>query len=178
MQWRAAQRANSCDAHLRNWLLDTGSLTERLQSHCRQFRLQLLGQGQAPLHEQEITKLGSSRGISVREVVLWGDDKPWVFARSLLPDALLKQQDNQLSTLGSRPLGQVLFNDERFVRHPFDVTCVAPSHAICQQLELGTPPPLWGRRSMFSYEGHTMLVAELFLPAAPAYKQLPDYQYE
>ena len=171
--WQSPGSLRVPDFHLKNWLLDTGSLTERLQSHCRHFRVQLLGQAQVPLLGNERDQVGPGEYL-VREVILWGDDDPWVFARSLLPTALCTRERGELADLGERPLGRILFNDLRFQRQPFQISQLPARHSLLQQLGLTGRRPLWGRRSLFHYLDWHMLVAEVFLPQCPAYKQMGE----
>lgn len=105
----------------------------------------------------------------VREVVLFGEGKPWVFARSILPDELCQ---SDLARLGKRPLGKIIFNDSRFQRSPFDVCDIDDPFPLCQKLNIKACNRLWGRRSVFRYLHHKMMVAEIFLPDSPAYKQM------
>lgn len=169
-QWFRPQECKVPDFHLKNWLLDTGSLTERLQAHCRDFRVQLLGQQPAPLLDNERELMETDAPYVVREVLLCGEQTPWVFARSLLPMALCEADNGELSTLGEKPLGRLLFNDPRFVRQPFQLTCIQPGNELLQQLNLTTCQPLWGRRSVFLFQQWRLMVAEVFLPQSPAYK--------
>lgn len=175
--WVNPERISIPDAYLKNWLLDTGSLTERLQSHCRHFELQVLGQRPIELELEELTRLEieidsyNESDWQVREVILYGDNKPWVFARSILPSALC---ESDLAELGNQPLGQIIFNDSRFSRSPFELNCIVHNDEFLQTLKLQSNNPIWGRRSAFHYKHHIMTVAEFFLPSAPAYKHIPD----
>lgn len=171
------QSIEDCDVPknvLKNWLLDTSSLTERLQAQCQQFSLHLIGQRQISPELEEFQRLGQtlseqqSQQWQIREVILCGDGKPWVFARSVLPNALC---NSDLAELGARPLGQILFNDQRFKRLPFELTQISPSSEFHRKLKIQSNHALWGRRSLFSYQSHNMMVAEIFLPDAPAYRQ-------
>ncbi|QJR81041.1 chorismate lyase [Alteromonas pelagimontana] len=168
VNWTPASEAEIHDPYLRNWLLDTGSLTERLQSMCRRFSLVKLGQGTVALHKSESKRLevADERGWQVREVVLCGDDKPWVFARSVIPNSLIS---GELANLGSSPLGSRLFNDARFTRSEFEV-CHFAADTLPRLPLFASSQPLWGRRSCFRLEGISMMVAELFLADAPAYQ--------
>lgn len=175
-KWQSIEQSPVADAYLRNWLLDTSSLTERLQSKCRQFSLQLLGQRLISPELEEYQTLRrpdveqSAQQWQIREVVLLGDGVPWVFARSVLPNSLCNAD---LAGLGNKPLGQILFNDSRFQRSPFELTQFPANSAFHNSLGLQTLLPLWGRRSLFSYQSYNMMVAEVFLPDAPAYQQAP-----
>ncbi|MCW8109936.1 chorismate lyase [Alteromonas ponticola] len=165
--WERADRVSIPNSYLKNWLLDTGSLTERLQSMCRQFSLQKLGQAEQMLHsgEHEWLASHSSTRWYVREVVLFGDHQPWVFARSVLPHELV---EGELASVGSQPLGKIIFNDQRFSRSEFQLCNISSDHL--GQLGLTKDDvTLWGRRSKFTFNEVDMLVAEVFLPQAPAY---------
>lgn len=169
-RWRRPVQLSVPDPHLKNWLLDTSSLTERLQAHGRDFNLQLLGQRQMPLKLEESKQVGESdQHYQVRQVLLKNADQPWVFAHSLIPQALCQAD---LAELGSQPLGKILFNDLRFVRQPFQICCIEPDHSLLTQLCISCPSPLWGRRSLFDFQGLKIMVAEIFLPCSPAYKMM------
>ena len=172
VEWTSAEQQVIPDPYLKNWLLDTGSLTERLQSQCRHFELQLIGQQSICISEREARHLGAEPGDDqwqAREVILKGEGSPWVFARSLLPNALC---NSDLAELGNRPLGQIIFNDDRFEREPFQISRLDNPAYLLKRIQLDNAKQLWGRRSVFSYQQLKMSVAEVFLPCAPAYRQI------
>jgi chorismate--pyruvate lyase len=163
VNWKEASEVKITDAYLKNWLLDTGSLTERVQSLCHQFSLTLLGQQTLVPEQSELALLNAApqTPFQVREVLLCADGVPWVFARSIIPQTLI---DSELANLGGQPLGKRLFNDARFARSAFQLTTLsAPALGYTQSRQL------WGRRSMFTLEQNKMIVAEVFLPHAPVY---------
>ncbi|MDN4503005.1 chorismate lyase [Alteromonadaceae bacterium BrNp21-10] len=171
--WQPANALIIPDSVLKNWLLDTSSLTERLQSCSRQFSVKVLGQGIAPTQsaERQLIDLQDDQPI-VREVLLQGNQQPWVYARTLMPKALCEDGVNRLADLGDKPLGKVIFNDSRFVRQPFEICCFQGASALHQALSLPHEQVLWGRRSVFTYQQYKMTVAEIFLPGAPSYKNM------
>lgn len=178
-QWSELSETSIDHACLRNWLLDTSSLTERVQSHCQQFSLTVIGQRQMNPELEEIDRLNfnlpsdakpcAKQQWQIREVLLCGNGQPWVFARSVLPQALCERD---LSDLGSRPLGQIIFNDNRFVRQPFELIEISKKDAFLKRLAIESEFSLWGRRSLFQFEHHHLMVAEVFLPQSPAYQTL------
>lgn len=171
--WQLPSELNVPDPQLKNWLLDTGSLTERLQANCRTFSVQLLGQKVVPVTLEERQQLGQiSEDIIVREVILKGDDCPWVFARSLMPVSLCEDGVDDLANLGTKPLGKVIFNDNRFIREPFQVCQLNKNNGLLSKLGGLSSQELWGRRSVFSYLNFKMMVAEVFLPDSPAYSNM------
>ena len=172
VNWVCASNAPQ-QSRLNDWLLDPTSLTARLKKHCNTFRVELLGQRveACQAHEANSDILEGER-VLVREVVLFCDEQPHVFARSLLPIKSLTGEQKQLANLGEQPLGQVLFNNPKLHRQVVEVANIAPSLRVCQlaaMLNLEINQNLWGRRSLFFIEDKPLMVAEVFLPGARAY---------
>lgn len=173
--WADPEQFTIPSQNLKNWLLNTGSLTERLQSQCNSFDLTLLGQRQAEITLEEFQRVClpnqelNPEDWQVREVLLWGDKQPWVFARSIIPQKLC---ESDFINLNTQPLGQLIFNDGRFKRMPFEVTKMCASKDFLTRLHIRSEMDLWGRRSAFSFEGLKMTVSEVFLPSSPAYQEM------
>jgi chorismate--pyruvate lyase len=92
-----------------------------------------------------------------------------VFARSIIPQSLCQ---SDFANLGNKPLGQLIFNDKRFNRSPFQVTHLSQPAPLLASLGFASARQLWGRRSVFCFQGMNMMVAEVFLPKAPAYRNI------
>ena len=172
VDWQAPSGITIPNAQLKNWLLDTGSLTERVQSLSDHFSLELIGQRTQIPHDNELSLLHNNGNTSyqAREILLCGNHQPWVFARSIIPQALV---DSELSDLGREPLGKRLINDTRFTRSQFQL-CTAQA----SQFGINSDQTLWGRRSLFTLDNYSMIVAEVFLPHSPAYSQLATSEKE
>lgn len=165
--------------NLKGWLLDSNSLTARLKSQCQQFRVELLGQRIETCQEDEaVALIPAGEPVLVREVLLFCDDKPHVFARSLLPLSSLTGDEQALANLGTQSLGQVLFNNPSLKRQAIEVALFDKNSAVAKmidQLSIHTniatvDDNLWGRRSIFVLEGKPLMVAEVFLPGTFAYQ--------
>ena len=158
---------------VRAWLLDQGSLTRRVQCACGGcFRVRLLAQGWGRPLASERRLLGMRRGeiAVIREVQLLCDERPWVFARTLIPAGSLKGAARRLTRLGERPLGAVLFADRRVRRGDTQLARLSPRRQLFAAAAQGLNPPpadLWGRRTLFYYGRHPLLVNEIFLPGIP-----------
>ncbi|BDX04549.1 chorismate--pyruvate lyase family protein [Planctobacterium marinum] len=166
------------DPLLRNWLLNTGSLTERLQSQCLRFDVEVLSQSVSGISQDETNYLYGqfdvpAQSTQVREVFLKGNDQHWVFARSLLPCEFLHQEMAELTQLGNQPLGKIIFNDDRFERLGFQLVECPVAGATQTSLAIRAGFSLWGRRSLFRFKQHHIMVAEIFLPDCPAYSYNP-----
>ena len=151
---------------LRPWLLDRGSLTQRLQQHSGgTFAVQVLQQHwmRPRLDEAQALGIAPHQYALVREVLLQGRGENWVYARSILPQQALTGPLRFLRTLDNRPLGALLFSNPAIQRGP-----VVPQRWPQAQLPMSLRQPgapLWGRYSIFHHGQHGILVSEVFLPA-------------
>jgi len=155
---------------VRHWLSDKGSLTRRLRARCTTFGVLPVATGLSRPHLDERALLGLRPGAKayVREVQLICAGVPVVFAHSVLPIRSLRGGWNGVTRLGSRPLGDALFNNPRISRKPLDYRCLRPAHPLFRRVRHHLPVTatrLWARRSLFCLRGHPLLVTEVFLPA-------------
>ena len=176
-QWQSPSKSQliGLPNNLSHWLLDQGSLTARLENHCHNFRVELLGQQQILCPELEANELiKAGEPVLVREVVLYCDEVAQVFARSLLPLSSLVGEAKQLANLGSQSLGQVLFNNASLMRQDIELASFSIDSNVAKfamQLNQKNKETLWGRRSIFMLESKPLMVAEVFLPDAYAYSK-------
>ncbi|MDO9313753.1 MAG: chorismate lyase [Burkholderiaceae bacterium] len=165
-------RTAPVDRSLRAWLESEGSLSRRLARAFGRFEVQVLKQGCAPARADELTVLrraGRSRlsvpRCHVREVMLWGDGQPLVYARSVLPAVQSRLTWRALRGLGTRPLADLLFGLRAAHCTRLGSACMAPMRARRLGERLGwTGSPLWHRRSVFTRRGMPLLVTEWFSP--------------
>lgn len=172
-KWRDAQSFHLPE-HLQSWLLDPSSLTARLKQHCQDFKVEVLGQKIEPCSPEEATiDINAGQEVLVREVLLFCDKKPHVFARSLLPLSSLTGEEEKLANLGSQSLGQVLFNHPHLQRKCIEVASFSAQSRVAElalSCQLPLTDNLWGRRSTFVVDDKPLIVAEIFLPESFAYQ--------
>lgn len=171
-QWHTTESVDF-DKNLLSWLIDENSLTARLKKHCSHFRVQLLGQKVEACHPKEANQdIHEGEQVLVREVLLFCDDVPQVFARSLIPLRSLTGQEGQLAELGEQSLGQVLFNSPHLCRKDIEVASFTEECSVFKlalSFSLPQKAKLWGRRSVFMLGEKPLMVAEVFLPGSFAY---------
>ncbi|GGK61791.1 chorismate--pyruvate lyase family protein [Amphritea balenae] len=160
VRWYTLRRPASPDAPAcwRKWLLDSGSLTQRLiQASKGDFRVEVVRQLWGRPTRSEARELGipHRQMALIREVQLIGNGQPWVFARTIIPASTLTGKQRELNYLGSRSLGTVLFKDPTMQRGALQIS----------KLRLLSGETVWARRSRFLLSGKPLLVAEVFLPA-------------
>jgi chorismate lyase len=157
------------DARLRDWLFDPTSLTRRVREACTgKFRVRVERQdwGRPRLDEYRALALRMPRRALIREVHLLCDERPWIFARTIIPASTLRGPQRRLLRLGARPLGAVLFADPRMRRGPVEVAEIPLGHPLYAAAVHGLssrPAAVWGRRSVFWMNDKPLLVAEIFL---------------
>jgi len=159
---------------LRDWLLDTASLTLRLQQLCPEsFRVRLLSQVWGRPFGDEARLLGMRPGSRalIRQVQLLCGEQVWVYARTVIPARSLRGRLQRLAHLGTRPLGGMLFADPSMQRGEVELARLGSGqtlHAAATFHLAPGPAEIWGRRTVFRLADKPLLVSEIFLPALPA----------
>lgn len=128
-----------------SWLIDEGSLTQKLKNIYPNFNLEILSIEDKKPHSNELEILPIDKTPSVREVLLKNDKTPIVFARSIIP---YTEDTIHLHGLKQRPLGEILFEGKNISRYHLEIT----------QLN-----DIWGRRNIFKIGQTEILVSEFFL---------------
>jgi chorismate--pyruvate lyase len=173
--WRPSTHlfATTIPDDIAGWLFDPSSLTARIMAACAgRFRVEVVSQHWQRAYRNEMQRLGvSAQQIAlVREVYLYCNDIPWVFARTVIPRRTLSGEQKHLACLGSRPLGAVLFADPHMHRDPIEVACLTAQHRLYGKATARlsvVPAQIWGRRSVFYLANKPLLVNEIFLPTMP-----------
>lgn len=149
----------------REWLLDPGSLTQRLikasQGH---FEVQVLSQcwGRPQVCETALLEMRSREAAIIRQVALLCRGQPWVFARSVIPASSVSGRLRRLRIFDNSSLGEMLFTDKTMRRHPFELAVFAGDSPYIPS-QLHQQQAMWGRRCRFELTGKPLMVSEIFL---------------
>lgn len=146
------------------WLLDVGSLTERLRSRCgERLTLELLFRGYgAPRADEAAALAPDDTGQSLlRRVLLAVDGVPVIQARAVIPPRTLQGTGSRLATLDARPLGEVAFAELDARREGLEVALLPAGSELFPDV----PDSVWARRSILVSRAGPVLVTEAFLPA-------------
>lgn len=145
------------NAPLLDWLMEEDSMTQRFERHCRRVTVEPVRETFVTAAEMhgETALLPADTRFWLREIILYGDDEPWLAGRTLVPESTLNGPEAMLQQLGTRPLGRYLFSSSTLSR---------------DFIEPGQVEQLWGRRSRLRLSGKPLLLTELFLPASPLYR--------
>ncbi len=153
---------------VQSWTYESGSLTQRLR---RQFGPDvavkvLFNAWRHPfLTERRLLKLPEQHYSVTREVLLHVKGRPLILARTIIPRVTVKTAKSDLSKLGSRPLGEIIFSYPKLERVAMDMSLVeVPTWKSSIVTEVGIQQPVWGRRTVYGIANNTLLVSEFFLP--------------
>lgn len=169
LRWRDAQRYLFADIPplLRPWLLAEGSLTRLLiAASAGDFRVErVVQEWQRPtLSEARLLELDPSHYALIREVILWGRGKPWVYARSVIPSHSLRGNLRRLRRLHNSSLGALLFRFPQLQRTPFELARIDTNIlSVPLRASSAANNTLWARRSRFSIDDRALIVGEIFL---------------
>lgn len=153
---------------LRDWLREPGSLTARLKRRGA-FRVDLLRQGLRHANADECAVLGIAARTPcwVREVALFCDGQPLIFAHTVLPAVPRGSLGRWLARLGTRSLGSLLFAHPGFVRGELGFARIDrhhPLHAPAAAVFGRTDGDLPARRCTHRFRRQRVLVTEVFSP--------------
>lgn len=165
-EWRG--RLGASAGRYRRWLIDRGSLTDRVRERCTAFRVELVFQEPRRVtRDERFVSSRRERLALVREVFLSCGRKRVVFAHSVTRLADLSGTWRGLASLGTRPLGAALFADPRVRRQTLRFRRLGPHEELHARACAATGrrlPALWARRSLFILGKSPILVTEIFLP--------------
>ncbi|WP_340621388.1 chorismate lyase [Xenorhabdus siamensis] len=156
IHWFSAGEVNTPE-NILDWLMEVGSMTHRFEQHCHHVTV-------APFRECFITTadigdesehLPVSEKYWLREIVLYGDNIPWLLGRTVIPEETLTGPDKKLVDVGTVPLGRYLFSGNNLTR---------------DYIQIGQQGQRWARRSLLRLSKKPLLLTEVFLPASPVYK--------
>ncbi|CAC9579661.1 Chorismate--pyruvate lyase (EC 4.1.3.40) [uncultured Gammaproteobacteria bacterium] len=145
LTWNALKNTNNVPKLALTWLDDSKSLTEKLKKKFENFSVNVLSQIKTAPHDNEISMLDFDGDCVVREVALLNAESVMVFARSVIP---ITNDTKDLLNIGSKPLGEILFNNPTIKRGPLQITHTGST---------------WGRRSVFNIGSSKLLVSEFFM---------------
>ena len=143
--WQDLAFSKKAPAVVQLWLDDSTSLTAKLKQQFPDFSVRVLSQQQATPHAHEVSAINTAKTCAVREVELLGKGEVVVFARSVIP---VSDDTKEILKIGSKPLGEVLFNNPNIERGAMQIT------------QIGN---IWGRRSTFTIGKTPLLVSEFFM---------------
>ena len=138
--------------NIKSWLVEKGPITKRIKSE-ESFQLNLLKDEISYVEDVEKEFLDViSNNIKVREVMLMGNNIPRVYAKSLIPIRTIDEGFSKLGKLGTKPLGDILFEKEIFKKTDMVYAQFQNKDSI-----------FWGRKTKYLVKNMPLSVMEVFL---------------
>ena len=140
------------NAEIKSWLLEQGPITKRIKS-IAEFRLELIQDELSDATEDEILFLKiDSEEIRIREVILYGNENPMVFARTIIPNTTIEKGLRELGKIGNKPLGDILFEKDIFSKEDIVFATFKNEESL-----------FWGRKIKYTVKDQPFSVMEVFL---------------
>ena len=107
--------------------------------------------------------------IFEREIIMFCNNKPWWYGRTLIPKQTFSKRFEIFSTLSTKPLGKILFEDPMIEKiHCKSLTLSVKDLKLNHQqlglVEKQDMDLLWGRASIFQIDDSPLYLTEVFLP--------------
>ena len=155
---------------MQQFLFHKGSLTQLIQQCCSGlFSVEVIDESwlSAMADEAELLSLANNENTYIRKSLLKNDNDILVYARTIIPEQTLTGKNEKLMTLGDKPLGDVLFNDESTYRSEMRYARISTDCELHTEATKGLniTSMLWGRQSLLYLEEKPLLITEIFLPA-------------
>lgn len=168
-QWKKTQPGikQVFPKNVESWIDEEGSLTKRLRNfYGSAVSVEILFHHWKPayLSECHLLNLPHQQFNLIREVLLHANGKPLILARTILPKQTIKIAKRNLSHLGTRPLGEVIFSYPKLERLGLSTSCI-PCHlwTPCLINKVNINQNIWGRRTIYAIQKQKMLVSEFFM---------------
>ena len=178
INWKNKQiaRLSVKSKNLRTFLFESGSLTRLIQEKCMgRFDINLINESWAKAlpYEMHLLSLRNYEISFIRESYLSCNKKKLVYARTIIPRRTLNRNNEKLTKLGHKPLGEILFKNNQTHRKnvKYGKISIMNEPHIEALLKEKILDDLFVRQSMFYIDDRPLLVVEFFLPAIVKYSQ-------
>ena len=135
-----------------SWLNEPGSITSRIKSFS-DFKLELLrdGPGEVDAADDDLI-IANYKENNIREVLLYSDEEPLIYAKSIIPLETIRLGLGVLGNLKENPLGDILFSNPE----------IKKEYMLFSKFELNKKI-FYGRKGIYTVRGFPFSVCEIFL---------------
>ena len=140
------------NSEILSWLNEPGSITSRIKSFS-DFKLKLLrdGLGEVDANEDDLI-ISNYRENNIREVLLYSDEEPLIYAKSVIPLETIRLGLGVLGNLKENPLGDILFSNPE----------IKKKYMLFAKFE-SNKKIFYGRKGIYTVKGYPFSVCEIFL---------------
>lgn len=170
-QHTVPQRLDTASSNIKEYLLFTGSLTQKISDESNgKFSLTVLANDWQTLcvDESQALSLNKDEQGFIREVLIYADELPVIYAKTIFPAETLNETNTALKQLGNQSLGDILFKSDNCSREYLEYATLDKTNALYKRIEqhssLHNQENIFARRSLFLMQEKPLLVLEAFLP--------------
>lgn len=155
------------------WLLQANRMVHAFKRIVGAVTMHTVVEVDAPPFAEECDKLGLPQmPAHIRQVVIADEkNKPWCYARVVIPIETYQAYLQQFAGLGAQFIGDtLLYNNPQVKRSAFDYACLDDDSLYAKAYREITAQPhdllkKWpGRRSVFMWQDKPLLITEFLLP--------------
>ena len=135
-----------------SWLIEPGSITSRIKSFS-DFKLELLrdGPGEVDAADDDLI-IANYKENNIREVLLYSDEEPLIYAKSIIPLETIRLGLGVLGNLKENPLGDILFSNPE----------IKKEYMLFSKFE-SNKKIFYGRKGIYTVKSFPFSVCEIFL---------------
>jgi len=140
------------DKNILSWMNESDSITSRIKSFS-DFKLELLndGPGEINIIEDDLI-ISNYEKNNIREVILYSNNKPLIYAKSIIPKDTIIFGLKILGNLKENPLGDILFSHPNIKKRYMLFAKFKSEHGL-----------FCGRKGIYTVNDYPFSVCEIFL---------------
>lgn len=158
------------------WVKDKSSLSKKI-INTMPFKIKNLKVRHIKVFNDEkvFFKKENTRDFFIREVLIFADKLPVIYARTVIPKKYLRGFWGRVKRLKNSPLSKIVFNKKCILRSDFVFKKLSDNDELrkrlnaCKIYESGA---ITARKSAFNHKGEKVLLTEVFLSSIEGIKIL------
>ncbi|MDC6484708.1 chorismate lyase [Methylophilaceae bacterium] len=154
------------DSKLKFWLLDVKSLSYRIRNIAKLEIIPVKKNVSNIFHnEKKVFGDIKSEHLYLREVLIYADKLPIMYARTVLPSKYLRGFWHKIKKLNNKPLADIVFEKKMIIRSDFKFKKPSNNDSFSRKIKifnLKNTKILATRQSTFRYKNEKALLTEVF----------------
>ena len=176
MHWRRKYNFNVSNLgidliNMNQWVKNKSSLTDRIKKIAN-LKIRLVANNYKNknllLSEKNFFPLHKAENIFLREVIIFANGVPIMYARTVLPRKYLRGYWNDIKKLNTNSLSRIVYENPSIKRSNFSYLAPSLNNKILKKinsLKIDSKNLVIGRQSYFEYKRKNILLTEYFFEA-------------
>tara|TARA_B100000035_G_scaffold315481_1_gene336835 strand:- start:16663 stop:17214 length:552 start_codon:yes stop_codon:yes gene_type:complete len=176
MYWRKKYNFNVNDLNIdsmnmNQWIKNKSSLTDRIKK-IADLKIKLVKNNHKNknllVSEKKFFPLYKEENIFLREVIIFANESPIMYARTVLPRKYLRGYWNNIKKLNTNSLSKIVYENPSIRRSNFSYLAPSLNNKIYKKInsfKIDDKNLVIGRQSFFGYKRKNILLTEYFFEA-------------